>query len=646
MKCKSFVIFNGALLLFLIAMLCTYPIDVLREYRIKNYPSAYEYAEPLSVYGDAYVKQTFTVSDKSNSFNFRVDVANENYYGSFTVYLLNDSGKAIGKWDVDKLDINDGWVECRLPKGYMLPDKTYSIQVTAPDLKEQAAIKLGLGYSSANAKGVGALVYKSAWVNIEKDHSDYAMSFGVYRLRTNVFAVSALIILFITANIWLALKDKGIEAVALPILLGMGLVMLVVFPFGNGMDERYHIFSSYELSNVIMGKENTGEVENKHIIDNELFKNEIYNDLYIKVLNELPEGHPSDTGVTDNLDYKNDLTQPISHLAQALGVTLGRLLNLNIYQIYWLARLFNMLSYIMMIMIAVRLIPVNKELMVLLGVNPMVMRMATSTAYDAPVIGLSYILIAYIIKLIYDGEKVRWKDTLICAVLAVMMSPIKVIYVLLAFLFLAIPGKQFKSVWDRVIKSIAVIEGGFLSVWFSRRKALLSVMGASVASAGPAQKDQPLKYTWRFAIDHPLRFIKLMLANIEQSLDSSLYGIFGGDVGVPQYMVLGFIIIILLCALSAESVAITNRFSRFIFIGVAIAGYFVIFFVFMMAETVYGKSVIAGWQSRYFIPFIPLVMYCLCGLKGSFGIKRMSLFMPFWFVEILIILGVFQTLVY
>ncbi|MCR5233635.1 MAG: DUF2142 domain-containing protein [Lachnospiraceae bacterium] len=646
MKYKSFLIFNGAMLLFLLAMLLTYPIDVLREYRIKNYPSAYEYAEPLSVYGDAYVKQTFTVSDKSNTFNFRTDVANENYYGSFTVYLLNDSGKSIGKWDVDKLDAGDGWVECRLPKGYMLPEKTYSIQVTAPELKEQTAIKLGLGYSSANAKGVGALAYKPAWVNTEKDHSDYSMSFGVYRHRTNVFGISALIILLITANIWLVLKDKGIEAAALPIILGMGLVMLVSFPFGLGMDERYHFFSSYELSNVIMGHDNTSTVENKHLIDNELFRNEITNDLYIKVLNEFPKGHPADTGVTDYLDYKNDLTQPVSHLAQAIGVTLGRILNLNVYQIYWLARLFNLLSYVFMIMIAVKLVPVNKELMVMLGINPMVLREATSTGYDAPVIGLSYILIAYIMKLMYDGDKILWKDILICAILAMLMSPIKVIYVLLSFLILAIPGKQFKSVWDRLIKSIAVIEGGFLSVWLSRRRALLAVMGASVATAGPDEQVQPLKYTWRFVFDHPLRFIKLLLSNIVQSLDSSMYGIFGEEIGVPKYMILGFILIILLCALSAEAVAVTDRFSRFIFIGIAIAGYFTIFFVFMMAETVYGKNVIAGWQSRYFVPFIPLLMFCLCGLKGSFKIDRKSLFMPFWFVEILLILGIYKDLIY
>ena len=134
--------------------------------------------------------------------------------------------------------------------------------------------------------------------------------------------------------------------------------------------------------------------------------------------------------------------------------------------------------------------------------------------------------------------------------------------------------------------------------------------------------------------------------NVEQSFDTSLYAIFGSELGIPNYVVLLFILLILLCALSEKTVAVTSFFGKVVFIGVVIAGYFGIFFVFMMAETTYGSSVIAGWQSRYFVPFVPAFVYCLCGLRGSLEFKKVSMFLPIWFVEILFILGIFQHLVY
>lgn len=625
---------NVSLFLFLLLMLWIKPADGLRKYNIYSHPGEAEEVL-LPVYGDRSVTQFFICSDKSDSFEIFFSPVNQEYHGSFKVSLLNETGEIIEEWNTDKLDTADGWVQYRLKNASIEPGQKYRLVVTAPDLDEFGAIGVSAFVSPEGIDGTGDLLYEGS---TDGDHNGMTMSFGIYMHMINVFAIAAFICLFAGVNVCYVLRDKGTEKLALPVLITSGLIMLFVLAPGSGPDDIYHYYSSVGLSNKLLLRDSVNEIEKKYESDLPIHHNT--NIALIETFEGLRYRAGSEEGTFVYEGRMDKLKWPLSHLAQAVGITAGRIFKLGFIRVYTLGRLFNMAAYIALAMLAIRLVPVNKELMLMMSILPMSMQQATQLSYDAPVNGLALVFTGYVFKIIYEKKEFNWKETVICALLMAAISPLKVIYVLLGILLLLIPGSQFRSLSDRLVKLFIMVLSGMITMVLTRSSDVsASAVRNTSAMTLDASGMEAGHYTIRFVFSEPIRFMKLIASNWGIHLSNMFKGMIGGSiagfsVSIPEQLVFLFGLCIVLCALSGTESVISKRWQMITILVLPVLGYLAVLTVFTFAETTYGTTYIGGLQGRYMIPFLFPVMYCMCGRKINAGFNRINLFIPIAFVEL------------
>ena len=432
-------------------------------------------------------------------------------------------------------------------------------------------------------------------------------------------------------------KDQPIEKTAPWILAGLGMIMFLCFTPASGPDEGYHYYSAYEISNVILGKEDIGEVDPEHIPYFSIQDNT--NAKFVYVMEHISGAEESsdhekldETPMFESNGHRDRLGSPISHLAPAIGITIARLFDMNVTQIYTLARLFNLLSYIIAASVAVWIIPGNKELMLMISIMPMTLHQAVQTSYDVIINGLVLVFVAYLMKMIYNGKPVGWGNVFRVILLLGLFGPVKVVYCILALLFAAIPREQFQGTKDRVAKGITVIFGTFAIVIISKWEDLIPTL------IGSSKRTIADKYSMLFIMEHPIRFLNAITRTLENSWWDYIKGAVGNSlsgftVNVAEYFVIGFLFLLFLCAVndSPERIAFSCR-QKIVILGVSIAG-IVLIISAAFAWTNYGAYYIFGMQGRYLIPFLIPLPFCISGGKLTSSINRKKLLLPMWFLE-------------
>ncbi|WP_162610340.1 DUF2142 domain-containing protein [Lachnoclostridium sp. An118] len=148
----------------------------------------------------------------------------------------------------------------------------------------------------------------------------------------------------------------------------------------------------------------------------------------------------------------------LMYIPQAIGVTFAKLLGLNVIWLLWLARFFNLLTYALIIMLAIKLAPRLKMLLFMVASLPMSVQQAASCSPDALINATGILLIAYFLFL-YNGIKrnIFVKDIVLFWLISVMATVFKVTNIFMAGLVLLLPYKNFGSKRKSYIYKIAII---------------------------------------------------------------------------------------------------------------------------------------------------------------------------------------------
>ena len=151
--------------------------------------------------------------------------------------------------------------------------------------------------------------------------------------------------------------QKHISLAKLYALFGtaMGLVFMIMIPIYVVPDEPVHIMSAYSLSNKIMGIKDEEGSTLLRVCDLEMpevvsYQNvETYDAYYNRVTAET-----GDTSLQGTRAPKTDAPF-YSYLPAAIGLTIGRLLNLNTVMTYLLGRLFNLIVFVILMCFAIKI---------------------------------------------------------------------------------------------------------------------------------------------------------------------------------------------------------------------------------------------------------------------------------------------------
>ena len=95
----------------------------------------------------------------------------------------------------------------------------------------------------------------------------------------------------------------------------------------------------------------------------------------------------------------------IGYIPRLLDLGLGKFLNLSVGVSYYLGRIFNVIAYCILALIAIKLSGKAKQLMTMVAMFPMNLVLAASYNQDSVALGLTYIIIGLFLKDVTDEEK-------------------------------------------------------------------------------------------------------------------------------------------------------------------------------------------------------------------------------------------------
>ena len=611
----AFLAFNLLLAVTVMILLHVKPCDNFREYLLE-YREVFS-SEEASVHGDRTWSQSFICPEGADSIGLFVAPVKIDGQHLYEITIYDEDGNCVLSRDVYSFEKSrewekdDQWIFLEADKDKMLPGHEYIVDISAPDSGLDNALQI--------------------------------RGFKVCRTITNYYEAIAILILFISANLWWINSAKPVEKWAPWVLIGIGVIMLLIMSPSSQSNENSHYNATLKLSNLMMGKEILNETEAEYEV--KLKQHFNYNTTFVELGNNFWSNEEIDSSEGYINGYAFSIEQSASYFAPAIGMTIGRLLGCNYLQTYTLARIFNFTAFVIMISIAINLIPYNKELILLIALMPMTMQQATGLSYDNVVNGMSLIFFAYMLRLIYEEKAVTWKNMLICVFLLGIFGPVKVVYSIFALLIFLIPSKQFKGISDRILKCFFVILFTALILLLTRFNDIF------VRIDGSGFGEVKHYYDMRFVLGHPDRFIRLIKDTLriyfwsyaEEAVGSLLAN---RSVYITLWWIRLYMLVLLIHAIIQKEKPIVGIKQRIVLFGTCVALFFSVMFTMFLTYTYSDSAEIMGVQGRYYIPLAAPFLYCLSTDKIPLKIDKRYFTALIWFVYLGVIFDVMSQIVY
>lgn len=420
----------------------------------------------------------------------------------------------------------------------------------------------------------------------------------------------------------------------------VGFFFVVTNPPGFGLDERAHFMRTYLVSHGDFFPNKVGAFlpinlvqfvgsSTADLLDNDttsFFVSRHDTDMgrYSSFFKEPFSAEKVNDVSTNSQLLASNAYSPVGYLHMALVTKVAQFLGMPMIYSMYFSRIINLIIYILIIILAIKVIPRYKWLIVAVALLPTAIYQASSMSLDPLVTALSFLVTAYAVRF-WLGEKktITKKQILIILASFIVIALIKTPYVGLLLLFLGLPSNRFESKKLSYIIKAGWLAGGFLAAlsWVYINRAITP----SLVLLQPG--DANMREQLHFIFAHPISVIEALARTHYESIDHTLGSLFGraGDrqVGLPNaFMYIFFVLGAGLSALVGSRVKVqtlTKRDSR-IFNVLLVAT--IVGVISLVSVTLYitftpvGATSIQGIQGRYFLPILPVVIICIHRLAG------------------------------
>ncbi len=445
--------------------------------------------------------------------------------------------------------------------------------------------------------------------------------------RPDGFQTAALCAIYAATLLW----SLGLVGFHLPVAEGfllLAIVQVTVFQFilppASVPDELVHFFETYYFSGQLLGDPAPQRIpgtNNEMVVSARPEDAEVWSHLdnipdrstyryFLHGNADSPEGQLPGDGESTITHWSLPIG-PVAYLPGILGISLARLLGLSGLAMLYLGRFFMSLAYVLLCYWGVRKMPFAKSLLALVALIPMSLHLAASYSYDCTLLGTSIFWIGMVFYYAYEKETLRWYDIFPVLLTALVLSSAKVVYVLLIGLCLLIPAKKLggKGKYALFLLGIAACTVGCVVL------TSIDQVGGYVAPTA-----ENANYTLGFIFADMPGFILRCLNTVWFFREFYFTSMLGGKLGwleilCPQFMIWGVFLLLVVAAISwRDDQFCKNAFHRawavLLFLGV-----FGACLVAAMLWTKAGEPVFLGFQGRYLLPVLPLVMMGLGGWK-------------------------------
>lgn len=448
----------------------------------------------------------------------------------------------------------------------------------------------------------------------------------------------------------------NMERLFLVMTVFLGLVFLITFSPGTIPDETYHYLESYSLANsLLLIPQSNGEIQMR-ACDVTFFNN---GETYCTSLNAATAG-----ALIENFSLLSDdsslLAQespfafdfgsnpPQQRLIPAIGILLGRLLNLGAIPTYYLGRLFNLLFFAIIFYFSAKIIPIGKKCIMAIALLPMSLHLAASYSYDVFILGMSVLLTSIICRGIFQDQLMDARSIACACAVAFLLAPCKVIYIILVLLVLLIPRERFRSKKNEAFCKLSIAFSAITGILFFKIGALTSMLGLSEAQSGLGVYAYSLFgegvdyrgwgenaetgqfYTLADILRNPAGTIAIFGNTLEEYGTDYIHTTWGGYVGLlqigsPYFFSIPFLAILFAsCIRSKDDDCIIDGKFRLFFFAIFAFGVVLVMLAMMLGWTFNTEETIHGVQGRYFLPFLlPLFLssrlrHLFCNLNTNF----------------------------
>lgn len=306
---------------------------------------------------------------------------------------------------------------------------------------------------------------------------------------------------------------------------------------------------------------------------------------------------------------------PIQYLPQALGVAIARIFTNRPIIMAYAARLMNIIMSFTVLYFAIKFMPFGKKILLVIISIPIAMEGFTSLSPDAMTISFSFLFIAYLFHLAFEkkDEKITYKQVGIITILGCILALCKIVYLPIVGLVLLLPKTKFSSRKSQILHIIAIMVIAIIInlIWLS----------ISTNYLAEYKEGRPIDQL-EILISNPIVYLEKMIYSIDLNGAKYFLSMYGGEVGLNEYVNLNSIIPYMFFALSLIA-TFSNKEDRpnftkyqiiiLLLISIAVIG--LIFTSLYLQWTKTDSESIMGIQGRYFIPILPLILLLLSSLK-------------------------------
>ncbi len=394
-----------------------------------------------------------------------------------------------------------------------------------------------------------------------------------------------------------------IETLFLIFSITFGIFYIFGFPPSQLPDDSSDYFRSLEVSEFHLTTPKKDKVYGRSYSVNveKVYSSKSYSDV-ISNMNMKLEGKKKLYTYTNKSLYSF-----VCYIPQAIGVGIANILKLPIVFQILLGKIFNFSFYVLAIYLAIKYIPVKKELIFFMSLLPISMQEATSLSADSMTIWATFSLFAFTMWSKIKEIKFTKRHYIILSLLLLFISLSKIVYLPLCFLILLIPTSCFKSKKQKIIYCCFVL---FVSILFNMIWLKISApyLDQFMSSRKSNSSDQLM-----YIISNPLEYVLILFNTVDKFLFTYSEQMIGYSLGAWTvntsyiFAAVSLIMLLYMVVKNNRKVFLLNNYEKIFSFLILIGTTLLIFTSLYLQWTELRAHFVDGIQGRYFIPLIPIV---------------------------------------
>lgn len=417
-------------------------------------------------------------------------------------------------------------------------------------------------------------------------------------------------------------KNWKPETIYLVIAIPYGVFFSLSLPVKSAPDEISHIYTAYRMADQILKND---DVDNKTFLvreEDQIFlsapveygnNEELMNDIYKAAVAE-------SYGSVVKQDRAVCLEEnKVAYVVSAIGIAIGKFFNWNAFWTLNFGRIMNLLQYIFLIYLSIKIIPFSKYVPVTVALLPVAVQQGMSYSYDSLVIGLSVFIVcgSYSLKqYCLSDKKEKYVYGCIVLITGLVLASLKnhsyIFVAIIPLIVLFSENKVFHKILIWLLK--LMIAGILLFTVYTIMDTIFNFKPFFVEPSNPiAWQDGVQGYTIQYFLNDPKSLLVVYLRTFivyskfyvcsATSDYMSWLTIRTPMIFIPLFLFLCFL------ATKGENQENVNKTEKICFLMIALITISAIIMGLLIAWTPIDTGVALGVQGRYFIPlFVPIFM--------------------------------------